>query len=203
MLAASETTRPRNTTTGSHFCVLQSATFSPFRGASCSVFTIITFHTLTQMSSLRMCAMSSDLRSAWPMAICSRFPFCAFTQLLVISLGADSQCQKRSDRGPAPQPEPATAVDSQYTHLGEQPSSATMVTTLRCGRKKIAFNFKDSVHIVPVKILLHVSMGTGPATQSAVAEGDELSSTSAFRSQRPPATSGNSPATGGGAAAGC
>ena len=75
MLAASETTRPRNTTTGSHFCVLQSATFSPFRGASCSVFTIITFHTLTQMSSLRMCAMSSDLRSAWPMAICSRFPF--------------------------------------------------------------------------------------------------------------------------------
>ena len=45
-----------------------------------------------------------------------------------------------SDQRPAARPELATAVNSQCTRLGDQPPSATMVTTLRCGGKKIAFN---------------------------------------------------------------
>ena len=52
-----------------------------------------------------------------------------------------------------------------------------------------------------VKLGLHVSMETGPATQSPVAE-VEPSPTSAFRSQRPPAAPGDSPATSRGAVAG-
>ena len=54
---------------GMHFCVLPSAIFSPFQGvymvelAAYSQLTRITFHMFTQTSSLRTCAMSSDLRS--------------------------------------------------------------------------------------------------------------------------------------------
>ena len=47
-----------------------------------------------------------------------------------------------SDQRPAARPEPATAVDSQCTRLGDQPPSATMVPT-RCGGKKIAFYEKE------------------------------------------------------------
>ena len=45
-----------------------------------------------------------------------------------------------SDQRPVARPEPAKAVDSQCTRLGNQLPSTTMVTTLRCGGKKIAFN---------------------------------------------------------------
>ena len=45
-------------------------------------------------------------------------------------------------------------------------------------------------HVVPAKIMLHISMETWPATQSPVAE-VELCSTSAFWSRRRPATPGD------------
>ena len=56
-------------------------------------------------------------------------------------------------------------------------------------------------HVFPVKITLYVSMETGPATQSLVAE-VEPCSTSAFWSRRPPATPCDSTATGRGAVVG-
>ena len=52
-----------------------------------------------------------------------------------------------------------------------------------------------------VKLGLHISMETGPATQSPVAE-VEPCSTSAFWSRRPPATPCDSTATGRGAVVG-
>ena len=55
--------------------------------------------------------------------------------------------------------------------------------------------------VVPVKIMLHISMETGPATQSPVAE-VEPCSTSALWSRRPPATPCDSTATGRGAVVG-
>ena len=53
-------------------------------------------------------------------------------------------------------------------------------------------------HVVPAKVMLHISMETGPATQSSVAE-VEPCSTSAFWSRRPPATPCDSTATSRGA----
>ena len=64
------TTRNPLKTAGSHF-------FGVFTRCS-SVFTRIAFHTFTQMSRLRTCNMSSDLRSAWRYAADSRFR--AFTR---------------------------------------------------------------------------------------------------------------------------
>ena len=56
-------------------------------------------------------------------------------------------------------------------------------------------------HVAPAKIMFHISMETGLATQSPVAE-VEPCSTSAFWSRQPPATPRNSPETGRGAVAG-
>ena len=57
------------------------------------------------------------------------------------------------------------------------------------------------IHVVPAKIMLYISMETGPATLSPVAE-VEPCSTSAFWSRRPPATPCDSTATGRGAVVG-
>ena len=70
-----------NTMTGLHFSIRYIFSVSGcLHGAACSVFTRIPFHTFTQMSSLHTSAMLSDLQSAWPMAICSRFQFSCVTR---------------------------------------------------------------------------------------------------------------------------
>ena len=65
-------------------------------------------------------------------------------------------------------------------------------------QKKDRHGMVNMYYVVPAKIMLHISMETGPATMLPVAE-VEPCSTSAFWSRRPPATPCDNTATGRGA----